>query len=305
MSLCRARESGAEAMKLETLFQQKACVFSLEVFPPRKHGGDIAGLLPVLEKMKALHPDFVSVTYGAGGGPAGMSTVRIASHLKHVLGVEPLAHLTCVNSSEDEIDRVLDALNSEQVKNILALRGDRVPQASPKDAYAHADQLVRKIKACGDFYVAGACYPEGHAESPSLTQDIEFLKRKVDAGVQHLVTQLFFDNARFFRFMNLMRKKGIRVPVQAGVMPIVSKRQIERTVALSSASLPPQFTKMISRYAEDEQAMFDAGIAYAVEQLRDLIEGGVDGVHLYAMNNPEVARRVYEGIADLLPEASE
>lgn len=287
-------------MKLGQLFSQKACVFSIEVFPPKKNGGDPAALYPALEEMARLSPDYISVTYGAGGGAAGASTAQIASHLKNELGIEPLAHLTCINSGRKEVAQALSNLAAEGVENVLALRGDRVPGAQPPDAYPHASDLVRAIRASGDFYVAGACYPEGHAECASLAEDVEHLKEKADAGVGHLMTQLFFDNARFYRFMNLLRKKGIALPVQAGVMPIVSARQIERTVALSSASLPPEFTKMISRWDGDEASMFDAGVDYAVRQLRDLIEGGVDGVHLYAMNRPQVARLVWEGIRDLL-----
>ena len=161
---------------------------------------------------------------------------------------------------------------------------------------------AQAITEYGGFSLAGACYPEGHVESASLARDVESLQYKIDAGVSHLITQLFFDNGTFYRFLNLARKAGITVPVQAGVMPIVNVRQISRTVALSSASLPHSFTKMISRWEHDEQALFDAGIDYAISQIRDLITGGADGVHLYAMNNPEVARRVYDGVSDLLED---
>ncbi len=290
-------------MRLSEVFKQKECVFSIEVFPPKKDGAGPESLYPALEQLAKLSPDYISVTYGAGGGKAGLSTVQIARHLKQELGVEPLAHLTCVNSTRQQVGQVIEALEEAGIENLLALRGDRSPDAEPSTDFAHASELASYIKSAGDFYLAGACYPEGHVESESLRQDVENLKYKLDAGVEHLVTQLFFDNNRYYRFMNLVRKSGIQVPVQAGVMPIVSARQVRRTVALSSASLPPAFTKMLSRYDQDEKALFDAGIDYAIRQLRDLIEGGADGVHLYAMNNPEVARRVYEGIRDLLPEA--
>lgn len=289
-------------MKLKELFQSKKCVFSLEVFPPKKNGGDPSALYPALDEMKQLNPDYISVTYGAAGGPAGMSTVQIASHIKKILGIEPLAHLTCINSEPEDVENVLRTLKEQGVENILALRGDRCPDAHPTRSYQHASDLMRIISEQGDFYMAGACYPEGHTESESLAQDIENLRYKVEAGAGHLVTQLFFDNTRYFRFINLLRKKRIALPVQAGVMPITTKRQIERTVSLTSASLPAEFTKMIARYSDDEQAMFDAGIDYAIRQIRDLVESGADGIHLYAMNQPRVAKRVYEGIRDLLTE---
>ena len=267
-------------MKLKQLFETKKCAFSLEVFPPKKNGGDPSTLYPALDEMK------------------------IASHIKNVLGIEPLAHLTCINSEPEDVHKVLQALKEQGVQNVLALRGDRCPDAHPERSYQHASDLMQVIAQSGDFYMAGACYPEGHTESASLKEDIENLRYKVEAGAGHLVTQLFFDNTRYFRFINLLRKKGIALPVQAGVMPITTKRQIERTVSLTSASLPTEFTKMIARYGDDEQAMFDAGIDYAVRQIRDLIESGVDGIHLYAMNQPRVAKRVYEGIQDLLTEES-
>ena len=289
-------------MKLKQLFESKKCVFSLEVFPPKKNGGNPTTLYPALDEMKQLNPDYISVTYGAAGGPAGMSTVQIASHIKKTLGIEPLAHLTCINSEPEDVEKVLHTLKEQGVENILALRGDRCPDAHPARSYQHASDLMRVIAETGDFYMAGACYPEGHTESDGLMQDIENLRYKVEAGAGHLVTQLFFDNTRYFRFINLLRKKGIALPVQAGVMPITTKRQIERTVSLTSASLPAEFTKMLARYSDNEQAMFDAGIDYAIRQIRDLVESGADGIHLYAMNQPRVAKRVYEGIRDLLTE---
>lgn len=289
-------------MFIYEMFQKKPCVFSIEVFPPKKAEATEQTLYPTLQALCALAPDYISVTYGAGGSAAGQSTVRIASHIKNDLHVESLAHLTCVNATRAQMEQTLAQLRADHVENILALRGDINPDVPRQTDFLHASDLAAAIVRAGGFGVAGACYPEGHVESPSLKADVENLRYKAEAGVSHLITQLFFDNARFYRFLNMARKAGLSLPVQAGVMPIVSKRQIERTVALSSASLPPEFTKMISRYDHDEQALFDAGIEYAVEQIRDLITGGADGIHLYAMNNPRVARLVYEGIRDLLPE---
>ena len=290
-------------MKIIDLFEKKNCVFSIEVFPP-KQAASFESMLQKLDVLAALHPDFISVTYGAGGSAVGHGTADIAEYLKKHTDVEPLAHLTCVNSSRDQIGAKLDDLQHRGVENILALRGDRNPDIPAQRDFCYASELAQAITEHGGFSLAGACYPEGHVESASLRQDVEALKYKIDAGVQHLISQLFFDNGTFYRFLNLARKSGIQVPVQAGVMPIVNVRQISRTVALSSASLPHSFTKMISRWEHDEQALFDAGIDYAISQIRDLISGGADGIHLYAMNNPEVARRVYDGVANLLEDVN-
>ena len=268
-------------MFIHEMFQQKPCVFSVEVFPPKKAGAAEETLYPVLRELCTLGPDYISVTYGAGGGTAGQSTAKIASYIKNGLHVEALAHLTCVNSTRVQVEETLTRLREDNVENVLALRGDINPDLPRRMDFLHASDLAKAI---------------------ALKADVESLRYKAEAGVSHLITQLFFDNVSYYRFLNMARKAGISLPVQAGIMPIVSKRQIERTVALSSASLPPQFTKMISRYDHDEQALFDAGIEYAVTQIRDLITGGADGIHLYAMNNARVARLVYEGIRDLLPE---
>lgn len=289
-------------MYIAEFYKKSPCVFSIEVFPPKKEGAVESSLYPTLEKMRALRPDFISVTYGAGGGEAGRSTARIAAHIKKDLGVESLAHLTCVYATKDGIGDTLYELRAAGVENILALRGDKNPDRIPETDFRYASDLAAAIVRFGGFDIAGACYPEGHVESASLRQDVENLRHKAEAGVTHLITQLFFDNVCFYRFLNLARKAGLSLPVSAGVMPIVNRRQIERTVALSSASLPPQFTKMISKYDGDERGLFEAGIEYAVTQIRDLIESGADGIHLYAMNNAEVAARVYDGIRDLLPE---
>lgn len=285
-------------MKLDTLFAQKSCVYALEVFPPKKESG-LAALQQSLSEMADTQPDYISVTYSAGGGGNRAFTGQISAHLKE-MGVEPLAHLTCANAQRSEIDAELAALRTLGVENILALRGDRVAGIAPKTDFAHASELMQEIADAGGFYIAGACYPEGHPESASLAVDVERLRAKLDAGAGHLVSQLFFDNGKFFRFLNLARKKGIHCPIEAGVMPIVKKQQIERTVSLSSASLPSRFSKLVSRHADDPESFYEAGLFYAIEQIRDLIEGGVDGIHLYAMNNADVARRVKEGIEDLL-----
>ncbi len=288
-------------MYIRQLFAQKPCVFSIECFPP-KVADNYPKMQQTLREMKELAPDYISVTYGAGGtAPGGISTCQIASFIKNELGIEPLAHLTCMGADPQKVDQVLDQLFGAGIRNVLALRGDKNPNLPLSREFPHASDLSAYIRGkYGSFGLSGACYPEGHTESPSPAQDVAMLKVKQEAGVSHLVSQLFFDNAKYYRFLNMARKAGVDLPISAGVMPIVRQSQIQRTVALSSASLPSAFTKMISRYQDDEASLYQAGIEYAVNQLRDLIEGGADGVHLYAMNNPDVARQVKQGIEDLL-----
>lgn len=285
-------------MRLNELFEAKECVFALEVFPPKRESA-VSRLTETLQGMANTRPDYISVTYSAGGGGNRAQTVDIAKLLL-AMGIQPLPHLTCVNATRGEIAQELTAIRAAGIQNILALRGDHVPGRESRRDYAHASDLVREIHAHGDFYIAGACYPEGHPESPDRKTDVEYLKTKLDAGTGHLVSQLFFDNGKFFSFLNLARKRGVTCPIEAGVMPVVKMEQIERTISLSSASLPAAFSKLVSLYAHDAPAFYEAGLEYAIRQIRDLIEGGVDGIHLYAMNNVEVARRVREGIEDLL-----
>ncbi len=287
-------------MKIVDQFKAKRCVFSIECFPP-KQTTQMDKLRATLFAMKDLAPDFISVTFGAGGSAGGISTVEVANLIQNEVGIPALAHLICMGNDKASASRILDELEQVGVHDVLALRGDRTPSRPASPDFVHASDLTAFIKAYKpDFSVHGACYPEGHPEADTLRQDVENLCIKQAAGAEHLVTQLFFDNMYFYRFLNLARRAGITLPVSAGVMPIVKRSQIERTVALSSASLPSDFTRMISRWQDDPAALYDAGIEYAVRQLRDLIEGGADGVHLYAMNDAVVARKVYDGIRDLL-----
>ncbi len=288
-------------MRIPELFEKKKPVFSLEIFPPKKQAS-IDTIYDTVEKLAVCRPDFISVTYGAGGNMADNSTCEIASNIKKKHGIESVAHLTCVNSSREDVKEMIGRFQAADIKNVLALRGDIVPDQPMKTDFAHANELAIEIqrKCNDDLEILGACYPEGHYESRSLDEDIHNLKYKIGAGVKVLITQLFFDNQKFYEFMGKARMMGIKVPVSAGIMPIVNKRQIERTVALSGASLPRDFSRMIGLYEHDEQGLFDAGIDYAVGQIRDLINNGVDGIHLYTMNNPEVAKKVYDAIRDLL-----
>lgn len=286
-------------MQIATLFDQKKTVLSFEVFPPKKTSS-IDTIYTTLDELKGLKPDFISVTYGAGGNAGDTATCEIATAIKEKYQIEPLAHLTCVNYTKAEIDQILDRLKRNGIENILALRGDKNPDITPKHEFRYASELVSYISEKGGFHLSAACYPEGHLESDSLISDILNLKKKVDAGAEHLISQLFFDNNYFYSFLEKARIAGIRVPIEAGIMPVVNKAQIERMVTLCGASLPPKFAKMLSRFEHSPEALRDAGIAYAVDQIVDLISQGVDGIHLYTMNNAYIAKKISTAIAGLM-----
>lgn len=286
-------------MKIRELFRNGRTVFSFEIFPPKKNGS-IDTIYETLDELTDLHPDFISVTYGAGGSLPGCSTREIVSAIKEKYHTESIAHLTCVNSTKADIDRVIEEFERYGIENVLALRGDINPDIPPKEDFKHASDLITYMKERSDLGFSGGCYPEGHPESTSLDEDIENLKRKVDAGAEHLISQLFFDNAQFYIFLEKARKAGITVPIEAGIMPCVNAKSIQRMVGLCGASLPPKFTKLIARFGENAEAMRDAGIAYASDQIIDLVSNGADGIHLYTMNNPYVARKISEGVSSVI-----
>ena len=286
-------------MFISELFKKKRAVCSFEIFPP-KPTTEIASVRGTIEELSALKPDYISVTCSAGGS-GNARTPQIAQLVKSC-GVEPLAHLTCIHSGEEDIDASLDELQALGIENILALRGDRIAGAQESRKFAHASDLAAYITAHGGFDIAGACYPEGHPESASLAEDVRNLKKKVDAGVTHLNSQLFFDNEDFFRFRDLLDAAGIDVPVQAGIMPLVKKSHVDRIISLSGAKIPAKISRSIARFYEKPEALMEAGIAYAVDQAVDLLAAGVQGIHLYVMNNPYVARRITESIAGVVAE---
>lgn len=287
-------------MKIATLFEKKETVFSFEVFPPKKTSS-IETIYKTLEELKDLKPDFISVTYGAGGLEAGNSkTCEIASLIKHKYDIEPVAHLTCVNSNREQVLAELNALKDNGIENILALRGDIVPDIPRAKDFKYASDLIKFVKEHGDFDIAGACYPEGHMEAENMAADIKNLKYKVECGASHLISQLFFDNNVFYDFMEKVEIADIKVPIEAGIMPVVNKSQIERMVSLCGASLPSKFVKIMQKFGDNPEALRDAGIAYAIDQIVDLISQGVDGIHLYTMNNPYVAKKITEAISTLL-----
>ena len=285
-------------MKLQQLFSQGKTVFSCEVFPP-KPTDPVDTIYQTLDGLKDIRPDFISVTYGAGGSQVNRTTLEIASIIQNQYHPPAMAHLTCVGASRADVDFVLADLKEHHVENILALRGDVNPDVPPKEDFAHASDLVAYIRASSDLGVSAACYPEGHLESPDLVSDIRHLKEKVDAGAQHLVSQLFFDNEDFFRFLERCRIAGINVPIEAGIMPVLSQNSIRRMVSMCGASLPRKLTRILGRYGDHPEALREAGIAYAIDQISDLIAGGVDGIHLYTMNNPSVARQIAGSLSSI------
>ena len=286
-------------MKIAELFKPDKTVFSFEIFPPKKDGS-IDTIYNTLDGLSDLHPDFISVTYGAGGSEANVITSEIAGLIKRKYNTESIAHLTCVNSSKEDIDFQLEQFKKQGIENVLALRGDINPDIPPKKDFAHASDLISYMKERSDLGFSGACYPEGHVECESLDKDIENLKIKVDAGATHLISQMFFDNSSFYKFIEKVRAAGIKVPIEAGIMPCVNAKQIQRMVGMCGASLPSKFTKMISRYENNPEAMRSAGIAYAVDQIIDLCANGVDGIHLYTMNNPVIARKIAESVSSVI-----
>ena len=284
-------------MENNSIFKNKQ-IFSLEVFPPKKDM-PIDTIYKTLDELTEIKPAFISVTYGAGGSENCSSTLEIASTIKNKYGVESVAHLPGINLTKEDVIKILEDFKKNDIRNILALRGDGNPELPPAGDFNHADELVTFIKAHGDFHVAGACYPEGHTESENLITDIKYLKQKVDAGCDHLISQLFFDNDHFYRFKERCDLAGINVPIEAGIMPVLNKKQIERMVTMCGASLPIKFVKMMARYENNPEALKDAAIAYAVDQIVDLVSQGVDGIHLYTMNKPDTAKRIYGSVASL------
>lgn len=286
-------------MKMSKLFEAKKPVFSLEVFPPKKNSGGIETIYETLDGLKDLKPDFISVTYGAGGNLADNSTCEICSIIKNKYNILPIAHLTCVNNSKSDIDIILKNLKNAGVSNILALRGDINPDIPPKDDFAHADELVEYIKSKGDFDVSGACYPETHPDSEDTVSDILNLKHKVDCGAEHLISQLFFNNEDFYSFREKARLAGITVPIEAGIMPVTNKSQVLRMATMCGASIPRKMSRLLNKFENNPKALEDAGIAYAIDQIIDLIANGVDGIHLYTMNKPYIAQRIFNSIESM------
>ena len=289
-------------MKLIELLRSSRPSVSCELFPP-KPGTALLDAPTVVRRMPALHPAYMSVTCSAGGsGTGGSNTADMANEVQNVNGITALAHLTCVGASRAQIYRSLEDLKKLGIENILALRGD-IPADGvfpQPDGYHHASELAAEIRAFGGFCIGGACYPEGHPESATLEADIDNLKYKIDAGCEFLTTQMFFDNNELYRYLFRLRRAGIEVPVVAGIMPVTNAAQIQRITHLSGSKLPARFRAIIDRFGGDSAAMQQAGVAYATEQIIDLLSNGVDHVHIYTMNKPEIAGRIMANLSEIL-----
>lgn len=284
-------------MKTVEFFKKKT-VLSYEVFPP-KRTSPVNTIYDTLSELKELSPDFISVTYGAGGGENNNQTFEIASAIKSY-GIESVSHLPCIGLTKEDVSAKLKELKRAGIENILALRGDVPSEGCIQGDFRYASDLIAFIKSQGDFNILAACYPEGHIEAESKLEDIRNLKRKVNAGANHLVTQLFFDNEFFYSFIERCQLADINVPIEAGIMPVINKKQIERMASLCGVTVPKKFVTMMERYENNPIAMRDAGIAYAIDQIVDLTAQGVDGIHLYTMNNPYIARKIHEAIHSLI-----
>lgn len=285
-------------MKIDLLQQSdRKVVFSCEIFPPKKDV-EFSGIFETVDAIHQLGADFISVTYGAAGSTS-KKTVEVASYIQDTHHIPALAHLTCCSSTREEIHQRLEEMKARGIENILALRGDRPKEFVP-GPYTYAIQLIQDIKAQGDFCVGGACYPEGHVECPHKEDDIYYLKEKVEAGCDFLTTQMFFDNNILYNFLYRIREKGITVPVIAGIMPVTNANQITRICKMSGTYLPSRFKAIVDRFGNDPAAMKQAGIAYATDQIIDLIANGVNAIHIYSMNKPDVAVRIRESLSQII-----
>lgn len=291
-------------MKIKEIFEQKKVVFSFEVFPP-KGGVAIEKIYDTIEEISSLGGDYISVTYGAGGSSRDNKTCEVSSLIKNKHEIEALSHLTCINSTKDNLDQIINQLKDNNIENILALRGDMPNNEEVYGDFKYAYELINYLKEKGDFGIASACYPEGHFQCENIDEDIKRLKEKVDSGVDYLITQLFLDNNIFYNYIDKLNKNRIYVPIEAGIMPVINKKQIETINTLCGATIPDKFIKIINKYEQNKEALRDAGIAYAVEQIVDLLSSGVKGIHLYTMNNPYVAKKIVENISSILKSLNE
>lgn len=288
-------------MKIRELFDKKKTVISLEIFPP-KLDSPVETVYKTLDDLSDINPDFISVTYGAGG-KAKDRTVEIASKIKNEYKIESLAHLTCISATKAQIKDTFAEMRNNTIENILAMRGD-IPEDPDFDfpnplQYEHAADLIREVRAEKDFCIGAACYPEGHVDCESKVKDIKYLKEKADMGADFLISQLFFDNELFYRFMEEIDLAGIDLPVSAGIMPVLNKNQIIRITKLAGCNMPSKFRRILDRYEDNPAALKEAGEAYAIEQIIDLMAWGVRGVHLYTMNKADTAKRIIGNIENI------
>ncbi len=287
-------------MKIRDIFAQGKNTLSYEVFPPKKDT-DFAIVERAVLEMAAKHPDYMSVTYGAGGSTRD-NTVKLAGEIQRLFGVPTIAHLTCVGATKESIHKVLDEMKSAGIENVLALRGDRPKDfdGEPFTDFKNASELTADIKEYGDFCVGGACYPEGYPEDDSKDVNITNLKKKVDAGCEYLTTQMFFDNNIFYNFLYRVREKEIKVPVIPGIMPVTKPAQIKRAIELSGTNVPERFKNLVDRFGHNDAAMRQAGIAYATDQIIDLYANGIKHIHVYSMNKPDIAEAIRNNVSEIL-----
>ena len=284
-------------MKIKDLFGKKKVTISCEIFPPKKDTA-FSGIFETVDAIQSLGVDFISVTYGAGGSTS-KKTVEVASYIQERHHLPAVAHLTCCDSTKEDIRQRLAEMKERGIENILALRGDKPKEYVP-GPYTYAIDLIRDIKSQGDFCIGGACYPDGHVECEHKEDDIAFLKEKVEAGCDFLTTQMFFDNNVYYNFLYRVLAVGIQVPVIPGIMPVINARQVKRSAELSGTSLPPRFKAIADKFSDDPLAMEQAGIAYATEQIIDLVANGVKYIHLYTMNRPQTAAKIMENLSHIL-----
>lgn len=291
-------------MKIKDILNTGKVTVSCELFPP-KYGSGLDGAKEVVRRTAALNPAFISITYGAGGGTSS-HTVSLADESQNNCKITALAHLTCISSSKETINEMLAQLSAKNIENILALRGDIAEDSlSPQNAnsqrsFLHACDLMKEIRSYGGFCIGGACYPEGHPEAASIQKDIESLKIKVDSGCQFLTTQMFFDNNILYNFLYRLLNNKIDVPVIAGIMPVIDGKQIARICKISGTALPSRFRAIVEKFSLNPQAMCQAGIAYATEQIIDLIANDVNHIHIYTMNKPDIAGKIISNLSEIL-----
>ena len=286
-------------MRIIDILNQKDVTLSFEVFPP-KTDDKYAAVEKASAEIAALKPDFMSVTYGAGGGTS-KNTANISADLQNKYGVNVLAHLTCVSSTKEDVKSMISVYKEKGIENIMALRGDIPKEGRLCYDYDHATQLISDIKALDEnICIGGACYPEGHIECARQSEDIVHLKEKVDAGCDFLTTQMFFDNSTLYQFLYRIREKGIEVPVLPGIMPITNAKQVARSVSLSGSTIPQKMKIMVDRFADDPEKMKEAGIIYACDQIIDLISNGVSHIHVYSMNKPDIAEGIMRNLSTII-----
>ncbi len=285
-------------MKVSEILKENQVTISCELFPPKK-GSQLENYKAIVAQTAQLKPSYISCTYGATGGTSDY-TVEIADAI-NACGIPAIAHLTCASSTKEKVQGVIGELKERGIENILALRGD-IPENADfplPNQYHHAIELIREIKEEGDFCIGGACYPEGHPEAATMDEDLDYLKEKVDAGCEYLTTQMFFDNNVYYRFLYKALAKGIQVPVTAGIMPVTNAAQVKRTISLTGNLVPAKFLSIVDRFGDNPAAMRQAGIAYATEQIIDLIANGVNHIHIYSMNKPDVAAAIMDNLSEI------